>query len=235
MENDVVEQPNEEVVAETAAKPEEGQQEQPKPKGDVPEWAVRRFGELTAARKDAERRAAEIAAERDALRQQVESGQQPAGNTVEELANARAESIAEQRLRQRAMQDRIQSIDRAGREEFGAEYDRATENLAMAGVGSEAFIQALAEIPNAEKVVQFLGQPDNLEEASRLASLSPVRMAVELMKLAPKAAKAFSKPVSSAPAPITPISGGGSADSAEPKVGTPEWYAWRNKTARRKW
>lgn len=236
MENEVIEQPTTEVASEPGEQPQQEQtQEQPKPKGEVPDWAVRRFGELTAARKEAERRAAEAEARAQEMARKIESGEATQPNaTVEELAKSYAERLAEEKLQRKAMQDRIQAIDAAGREEFGADYDRATQNLAMAGVGSEAFVQALAEIPNAEKVVQYLGQPDNLEEASRLAALSPVKMAVELTKLAPKAAKAFAKPVSQAPAPITPISGGGGADSAEPKVGTPEWFKMRNETARKR-
>lgn len=227
---EVASQPREELQPQE--QPREQPQESPKEQAD---WKMRRMGELAAARKAAIDRAEAAEARARELEQRLAGGEvQPHSATVEELAQSYAERLANEKLQKKAMHDRIQSIDKAGRDEFGADYDRATQNLVMAGVGSEAFVQALAEIPNAEKVVQYLGQPDNLEEASRLAALSPVQMAVELMKLAPKAAKAFAKPVSNAPAPITPITGGGGADSGEPKVGTPEWFEWRNKNARKR-
>ncbi|MFC4275560.1 hypothetical protein [Achromobacter aloeverae] len=203
-----------------------------KPKGDVPDWALKRFGELTAARKAAEERAIQAEQRAQDLAKQMESG---ANGNVEELAKAYAERLAPQLVEKRRAQERldtgIQSINAEGIKEFGVEFDRAIQQVGMAGLVGPDFISALVAVPDAAKVVQYLGT--NLEEAHRLAGLAPVEMAVELAKLSPKAKKAFAKPVSSAPAPIEPIEGRGTADG-EPAVGTPEWFEWRNKNARKR-
>jgi DNA-binding NtrC family response regulator len=150
---------------------------------------------------------------------------------VDQLARAYAENMrAQERERERLAQ-----IESAGRKEFGAEFDSAVQNLNAAGVGGPEFLKVIAEVPNAEKVVAWLGKHDNLEEAIRIASLNPIQMGIEMTKLADKAAKALTKQVSKAPAPVQHIEGGSSAsDQVEPAVGSKEWFDWRNKNARKR-
>ena len=55
-------------------------------------------------------------------------------------------------------------------------------------------------------VIHHLGS--DLEEAARISALPPVRMGVELAKIAQQTAQAPAKrPISGAPAPIEPVSG----------------------------
>lgn len=225
--------------AETPTAPE-------KPRADPPEWAIRRFGELTAAKKAAderaaaaERRAAELEQRLASAPQQQEGqpqGQPQVHPNVVELARTMALQEAQTLVKQQSMAQRVTSIEEAGRKEFGDEFDRSVQNLQIAGIGSPEFLEALTSMPNPEKVVRFLGDAANIEEAMRISGLPPVQMAIEMAKLAPKAVQAYTKAISSAPAPIAPIEGTGRAEGAEPdpKADPKAWIAWRNQTARRR-
>ena len=200
----------------------------------VPEWATRRFGELTAARKEAERRATELQQQLEQLRQQpAQQEPQQMHPNVDALARMYADQIADEKIKQQSFHQSLKSIESAGKEAFGDEFDRSISNLQMAGVGGPEFLQVVAALPNPEKVVHWLGRPENMEQAMQIASLPGMQMAIELTKLAPQAAKGVAKPISRAPAPINPIDGGGGS-AGEPRLGTPEWFAWRNQNARRK-
>jgi hypothetical protein len=209
-------------------------EQQPEAKQDPPEWVMRRMAEITAKRREAEAEAArwrEIAERAQANPSQDAQVTQAPKQDVDQLARAYAENMrAQERERERLAQ-----IESAGRKEFGAEFDSAVQNLNAAGVGGPEFLKVIAEVPNAEKVVAWLGKHDNLEEAIRIASLNPIQMGIEMTKLADKAAKALTKQVSKAPAPVQHIEGGSSAsDQVEPAVGSKEWFDWRNKNARKR-
>jgi hypothetical protein len=226
---------NQEVEQEQTVAPEQESQAE-KPESKVPDWATKRFGELTAARKEAERRAAQLQQELENYRsqgeQQQEGGHQPHPN-VEALAQMYAERLVDERLKAQTFNQSIQAIESAGKTAYGDEFDRSIQNLQMAGVGGQEFLQVLAAIPNPEKLIHWMGRAENMEEALRIASLPGYQMAIEMTKAAPRAAKEVSKSFSKAPPPINPIDGGGGG-SGQPKVGTPEWFAWRNENARRK-
>lgn len=228
MEQEVIETQQQGATPETQA--DEAQQEHKA----VPEWATKRFGELTAARREAERRAAEAEQQLAQLRQQPQQQEQaPANPNVEALARMYAEQIADEKIKQQTFHQSLKSIESAGKEAFGDEFDRSIANLQMAGVGGPEFLQVVAALPNPEKVVHWLGRPENMEQAVQIASLPGMQMAIELTKLAPQAAKGVGKAISKAPPPISPIDGGGGG-AGEPRLGTPEWFAWRNENARRK-
>lgn len=219
-------------AAEVQQQPQSPQDQQQEPKSEPPEWVMRRMAEITAKRREAE---AEAARWREiAERAQVAGNQEPqaaAPQNVDELARAYAENLrAQERER-----ERLASIEAAGRKEFGAEFDSAVRNLNAAGVGGPEFLRVVAEIPNAEKVVAWLGKHDNLEEAVRIASLNPIQMGIEMTRLSEKAAKAMTKQVSKAPPPVQHIEGGSSAsDQVEPPVGSKEWFAWRQEQVRQR-
>jgi hypothetical protein len=83
-------------------------------------------------------------------------------------------------------------------------------NLQMVGVGRE-FLELATTSDAGAKLIHHLGT--DLDEAARIAALPPVQMARELTKLEFKLAQPVAKPVSKAPAPITPIGAGGASDS----------------------
>lgn len=214
-------------------------------------WVPKRIGEITAARRKAEE-------ERDAERQRAKAleeelaklRQQPAGDGAaptpaapnanpqqfDQLVNARAEALAAQRLETQTLNQRIAEINEAGTKEFGQDFDRSIQNLTMAGLGGPEFVKVLTNIPNPEKVVTWLGKPENMNEAVRIGSLDPLHMGIEMTKLSDKAAKAFAKQISKAPPPVDGVTSRGTAggDGVEPDPSDQKaWIAWRQKTARR--
>lgn len=215
--------------------------EQQKP-NTTPEWVPKRMAEITAQRRAAEQRAEEERQRREALEAQLaqfqngsEQTQQPHHN-VQEMARIMAEQIVQERTGQQQLVDKLAGIEAAGKKEFGEKYDTAVNQLAMAGIGGPEFLNVVANVPNAEKVITWLGQADNVGEAIRLAGLPPVQMAIEMAQLSTKAAKELSKQVSKAPPPVTTVDGGGSGgDGAEPDPkNRKEWIEWRNKNARKR-
>lgn len=214
--------------------------ETPTPVATTPDWVPKRLSEITAARRAAE-------AERDQLKAELErmrsappvsaDGTVPAitPQALEDLANARAEAIANQKREQETFNSRIASISEAGAKEFGEDFDKSVQTLNMAGVGGPEFLKVLTNVPNAEKVITYLGKPENVGEAIRIGNLDPVSMAVEMTKMAGTATKALSKQVSKVPPPLDTIDGGSSAsDGVEPPANSKEWFAWRNKNARKR-
>jgi hypothetical protein len=231
-----------------APAPEDTQQ--PAQNNQPPEWVPKRMGELAAARRAAEQRAQQEAERAQRLEQelaQIRAASQPDGGNpaaaptvppnvnVEQLARTYAEQLVQQQLAEQQTASRIQAVNEAGQKEFGAEYQASINNLTMAGVGGQAFLDAVTSVPNPEKLVTWLGKPENLDEAMRVAGLPPLQMGIEMTKLASRAAKELAKQVSKAPPPVDGVDAGGSSGGGggEPKVGTAEWFEWRNKNARR--
>jgi hypothetical protein len=237
--SDQVQEPQEQQQTQVveAEQPQEAQpQAQEEPKTAPTDWALRRIAEITAKRREAEAEAARWKEQYERAQSMIPADQQQQQvqanpQSVDQLARAYAENIRAQEREQ----ERLVSIEAAGRKEFGADFDSAVANLNAAGVGGPEFLRVIAEIPNAEKVVAWLGKHDNLGEAVRIASLSPIQMGIEMTKLSTKASKEMTKQISKAPAPIQAIEGGSSAsDSVEPAVGSKEWFKWRNENARKR-
>lgn len=205
-------------------------------------WVPKRISEITAARRAAEARAAELEAEVARLRASATStpadpaAPAPSNQSVEELAKAYAARMVREQTEQQSVSSRVAEIESAGVKEFGDDFNKSVQNLQLAGVGGPEFLKVLTNVPGAEKVITWMGKDANISEAMRIASLDPVQMGIELMKLTPRASKDLAKQISKAPAPITPVDGsGGGDDGAMPDpTNTKAWQEWRNKTARRK-
>lgn len=214
--------------------PQETPQDAPVDKpADPPEWAIRRMAEITAKRREAETEAAKWREmyERAQANSNIDSNTPAPQADIDHLARSYAESMrAQERER-----DKLMQIETAGRKAFGGEFDTAVANLNAAGVGGPEFLKVIAEIPDAEKVVTWLGKHDNLGEAIRISGLSPIQMGIEMTKLANKASKEMTKQVSKAPAPIQHIEGGSSSsDQVEPDPNSKDWFKWRQQTARKR-
>lgn len=208
------------------------------PTNQLPDGIVRRFGELTAARRAAEEEVSRLRAEVEQLHAQTtqnnQNTEQPQTQDYQQLVNQMVEQGIAQRMAQQQVQQKVQSIESAGREKYGQEFDRSVQNLTMAGVGGQSFIDALTNVKGSEAVVRYLGDTANLDEALRIAQMNPVQMALTISELAPKAAKQYAKPISNAPAPMGNLDGArGSSSDGEPSASdTRAWMEWRNKNKR---
>lgn len=227
--------------------PQEQQQQQEPQQKEAPDWVPRRMGELAAARRAAEQRAAEAVAEKERLAAelaQYRAGQTPtepqaAPQNIEELARTYAERMVREQQTQTEIAGKLSAIEQAGKKEYGDQFNTAVDNLAMYGVGGDQFLQVLARVPGAEKVLVYLGKNENIDEAMRISRLDPVQMGIEMSELSRKAAKEMAKQVSKVPPPVSGIEGGsgsgGDGPMPDAKKDPKGFIDWRNKNARRKY
>lgn len=104
------------------------------------------------------------------------------------------------------------SIFEAGEKAHGDGFKESVSNLNMMGIMSPQLVEAALVTDAPSEVIHFLGS--DLDEAARITSLSPIRMAAELTKLATTLnAKPPGAEFSRAPAPIRPVGG-----TAKPEV-----------------
>jgi hypothetical protein len=201
---------------------------------DLPEWARRRMGELAEQKRTASDRVSALEAQ---LNQYAQAPAAAAPQSQDDVMKM-AKQIAQQEMDQRQFVERMSSIEQAAKKEFGDDYDRSISNLSMAGVQSNDFLRALAEIPNPEKVLVYLGKSENVGDAVKIANMSPLNMGIELTKLSSKAAKELSPSKSRAPAPVADVDGSSSARSSggaePPMTDTVAWMEWRRANARKK-
>lgn len=131
--------------------------------------------------------------------------------------------VAEQRFAEQCNQ-----VYSKGKTEF-QDFDVAIANLQMVGI-SRDFLELATSSDAGAKLLHHLGT--DLDEAARIASLPPVQMAREMTRLEFKLSQPTApKPVSNAPAPITPLGSSASKDVGDPsRLSDAEWYARRQKT-----
>lgn len=200
----------------------------PKPerpgKGYVPQHVVqKRIDQLT-------RQKYELQQQVDNLRKEIADTGTPGVYT-----QADVEMAARRLVEQEKFNDRCEAIYNSGTSKFD-DFDAALRNLGALGGLPNEVISVVSEFPNADAVLYELGH--DLEKADKIFSLPVHKQAVELAKLAmtldKPEPKPELKPVSKAPAPISPI--GGSAKSSLPsdKMSMSEWVAAREAQMRAK-
>lgn len=219
---------------ESEAQDQNGQKEEGK---DPNGWAIKRIGELTRARHDAERKASDAAGEAARYRalveqMQKESGSEPASKDLAPQSPQDIDALVEQRATQKAQQEQIQgrgkSVATVGETEF-QDWGTAVQTLDALGI-SDSQVSAILGMEDAHKVIYTLGK--NPEEAARILSLPPVQQGRELERLALKSSQPAAKAVSKAPAPITPVDSNVSGEVDPSKMSMEEWVKWREKTAK---
>lgn len=202
----------------------EQQPEDPKteePKRDL--WYNRRIGELTKARREAER-------ENVALRAMLGKGQQ---NTTQPDNAPDPYKLAQEIAKTQSLNDAANRTYSEGKKAYGADFDNAVVTLQqVADLSARTdFLEAVTSLPNAHDVYHHLGT--NPDDAEHVLSLSPMKMAIELAKISAKVGRP--KPSSKAPAPITPVSksAGPSADLSD-DMPTSEWIRRREEQIKKR-
>lgn len=175
------------------------------PKPPKVDWREARIAKLTAQLAEARQQAAAPA-----------SSPVPTPAAEAEI-NSKAERLATQLEAQREFNRRCNETAVAGRAVFGEELfnNRVMElrrivdgNDPSAVATYNTLLEAAMETGEGARVIHALGADPN--EAARLMSLPPVKMALEVAKLA--AAKAADVPLTGAPKPVTPIGGRGASN-----------------------
>lgn len=191
---------------------------QDKPKND---WVQRRIDQLTREKHEEKR-------QREALEAQLRQYQQPATDQSS-AANPPVQDVykaAEQLVKQREFDSACNKVFEAGKTEF-PDWDSSLKTFGMLGGASPEFLEAITSMDAGHKVLHHLGQ--NPEDAERLLSLPPLRMALELARLESTVKQTKAAPVSNAPAPITPVGGKSAPVEPEEFASTADYIAWKKR------
>lgn len=190
-------------------------------------WASDRIKELTRKRREAERRA-------ERAEQRLKEAQSTDLDGLEY-----EDQIAERTIR-RSRQETLEN-ERTAAQELAWEAFSEGENLARAKYADYDAVTRNPNVPITGEIVELAMDSDvgpelvyhlgkNPQEAARIAALPPKRQAVEIGRL--EARLTAPKPVIAPPPdPVTPISGGGSAQAQKDpsKMSMSEYVAWRAK------
>jgi hypothetical protein len=204
----------------------------PAPAPKPVDWRERRLGAVAAARDAARARVEELEAKLAAVKPPA-----PAA-VAEAVINERAEALARERAAELAFLERCNATAAAGRSAFGeAEFNsRVTALTQVVDKADQSqvaaynlLLDAAIETGKGPQIIHQLG--GNLDEAARLMTLPPVKLGMELAKLA----NAAVRDVTAAPKPLTPIGQRGASneriDPRDPeradKLSTAEWMARR--------
>jgi hypothetical protein len=206
-----------EASAEAGGERGEGQQESEKPKPKQT-FYEKRFGELTRQKRDAERRAEDAEARLAALERgetvttPAEGETQPKSRqqSTQTQPETDVERAAERLVEHREYTKRVNGVIAAGEAEFDKDDFTKKCNL-IADIGGSAvpeFMKIVTDsdvVTDGHKVIAALA--DDPDEAERILSLNPVKMALALTKLSEKLAKPVPKQHSKVPAPVEPVNG----------------------------
>lgn len=214
------------------AAPETPEPESPKRQ---PWWQVR-IDAQTKKYHD-EKRAREAAEQRNQFLEQLIGGNDgetsPAAPKPEKTyteSEARA-LVAEEAVKVAAAQSfnaRCNSVYEAGTKTY-PDFSTAVETLNLAGATTPDFLQAAVETDAPERVLHHLGT--NPDEAVRIAQLPPLKMAIEMERLATKLAKPT--PISNAPAPIKAIEGSRTTKAFDPSDTSIPMEQWAREMDKR--
>lgn len=216
----------------------EGEQQQT-PSGETqeqdaktPKWVQRRIDQLTREkyeeRRQREALEATLASMRTAGTESTETSSVQSQPTQAEI-DARVQQAAREQLKVQQFNDACNRAYEAGKKEF-KDFDDSLRNFGMLGGLPQEFLEIASTMPDGHKVLYALGK--NPEEASRVLSLPPLQMAMELARVSDKVTKQPTKAVSGAPAPIQPVDGTAKG-SSEPPENINDWMRWRNENRRK--
>lgn len=221
-------------------------------------WYQKRIDEITAARREAERRADQLAAilEQTTAQQRAQPHSfdqptQPQGRPVlenfssyEEYTEALADWKVEQKFIEREQRQQAETAAQAAARQE-AEFEQRLRDAAarapevLEAVNdrylpiSPAMGDVIRSVPNGPDVVLYLHQ--HRDEAARLYDLPPHVAAFELGRLAAGIAPAQPRRITTPPPPITPLSGGVAAPSVPVEKMTDEQFAkWRREQIRQR-
>lgn len=211
-----VETPETEATTET---PEPAEEKQEKPKSR----AQQRVEEALAAKKEAERRAAALEARLKVLEAQQapnpDSYDDPtkfqADLTSHAVKQARADELKEelQETRRSASEAQSQAWATKVNESMARfpDYAEVVDRNPNFPQFSDEFVDLVKDHDNGPAFAYWLGK--NPDEARRIASLPPVRQALELGRIEAKVSIPPPKRTSTAPPPAPKLAGGGSPSS----------------------
>jgi hypothetical protein len=216
-ESETTEEPEGEIqTEETAEEPEKpAEPEKPVEKKKI-SWELRRINEETNKRREVEKRAAELEAELTRLRAGKPApvvSEEPGAIDIEQIRTQTRDQIRQEEALNLATERFNEACNQTfekGKSLYGADFEHAADTMSKA-LGDEMqrrpeFLQVIVnELENGPQVYYQLSQ--NLEEAERILNLPTAKMILEIGRMSDKVAKPAVKPISKAPAPVSPVGG----------------------------
>lgn len=202
-----------------------------KPPPKVPAGVLKRLSELSSARNAATQRAE---AAEEMLRQAIAAqnpGQQPTQAPPGYVSVQDVQREFDMRAAQAQFNGACDAIADAGSKVDG--FDDSLKTLHALGLNTQdpraPLMQVLVELSAEEGARAIAALGADPDQADRLMRMSPARMAIEVAKVAAKPARL---PVSRAPAPISPISGGATRSNDFTAMDDETQRAWLRKELR---
>lgn len=211
--------------------------------------------EIDRLRRGIDRRTRQLSDARAQLNHQPrqQETQQPADDSeplsltraqIQEMVTAEAHKLAPTLREEAAEGERRQGVVDAlaktwGQERFdevSSELDDIFGGLTDRSGRPKPAIEAIFESDSPAAVIEWLTDPDNVDEAERISGLSAAQAGRAIARLEDKltAAKAAGKPKpSKAPAPLEAVRGQGSITGAPDPSNTKAWINWRNEQERK--
>jgi hypothetical protein len=132
----------------------------------------------------------------------------------DETVQREAQQLAQRLSSEKLFNDECARIAATGQKEY-RDFDATLGQLWEAVGGFNAqLVEAAIEAGSPEKVLHWLGR--NPDEAERVAQLSPARQGAAIARIAAKVNAPKIRPVSNAPPPIAPVSGGSTGGESAP-------------------
>jgi hypothetical protein len=200
------------------------------------------------------RQLAELRAERGLTREPMqENNRADAGDSeplsltraeLAEMVKAEAQRLAPTLREQAAEVERRQGVIESLAKTWGQErFDALASDLddAMGGLTDrdgkpKAAIEAVFEADQPARLIEWLADPDNADEAERISRMSAVQAGKAVARLEDrlKSEDAKTKPkASKAPPPLEAVRGQGSDPGAPDPSNTKAWIRWRNEQERK--
>lgn len=155
---------------------------------------------------------------------------------AQELAPTLQQQNAELAKRQGVIQSLEKKLGSERFNEVSESLDESFGGLTDASGKAKPAVDALFESDDPVSLVEYLADPENADEAERIAGMSAAKAGMALARIESKLAEAKSKPkISKAPVPLENIKGAGSvnAGSPDPIKNPKEWREWANQQERR--
>jgi hypothetical protein len=155
---------------------------------------------------------------------------------AKKLAPTLREEAAEGERRQGVVDSLAKTWGQERFDEVSSELDDIFGGLTDRSGRPKPAIEAVFESDSPAEVIEWLTDPDNVDEAERISRLTAAQAGRAIAKLEAtiKEAKASSKPKpSKAPAPLEAVRGQGSVTGAPDPSNTKAWIQWRNEQERK--
>jgi len=245
--------PQVEVVEPVEAEKVETEGEQPEVKTEeaekepdessLPEGVKKRIDKVTRQKYEAIAESNRLKAEIEQLRAQIAPKQEAPDISQFDTLDDYVEAVAEYKLNQKTQatqsqqaqqtqaqaqaQDWVSKVDKV--RSIAPDFDAVFNNVASIEFAPMA-LEAVAQHPKGAEIAYMLGK--DVSEAYRIAALPPSQQLMAIGEIAARTNVPKTKTVSTAPAPIKPVTGGASSNT--PPTDIDEWMKWRNDQLRQK-